>query len=322
MRHLTLVLVFLLGLFLKVSLANADEVASDADFESVGDVAHYQPVQPVQPIAPPPPVVIAPAPAASATAVSSEWNQVNPTYQTVAPSQAIQNNNNINLGPNAHNANVMANGPVASSSIAYGSAEADAATVLGTKHRHSDAYSRVSIMPMVGGSFYSGRWNDHIGNAYTFGLIVEAPLNPYLSFEAEGEYAQYNISYSYNPAYLYNHDFQQYQIGGNLKGYLTRGTFRPYLGGGLAGIYFNNMTHGPYFPAPYSTWVGFGQLMGGADIVVSEDISIGGRAAWLIPMFNRPGTVDNGVYSAPYYEEAGAINTTFYRLMATLKVAL
>lgn len=338
MRHLTLVLVFLLGLILKTSYAFGNETDSDADYEPNSEVAHYMspPVTASPVITQPIPMSSQPMPSASAAAAASatasshtnhhEWVQVQPQSQTVAPVQSIQNNNNINLAPGSANVNTMgpngpvhghASGPRVGTEVALVSAEAEAATVLGARHHNFDPYYRVSLIPMVGGSVYSGQWGNHIGNAYTFGLITDVPLTPYLNLEILGSYGQYNISYAF-----YGHNFQQYEIGGDLKVYLTRGLFRPYLGGGVSGIHFANMTTGPLTRIPYNQWVGFGQIMGGADIEVSEGIAIGGRAQWYLPMFNRPYTVDNGFLSAPGFEEAAAINTSFYRFMATLKVAL
>lgn len=345
MRNLLMVSLFVFGLLLKASIvAGAEaEVSGKADLKKADElrVSEMLAYHRGQPIYQPAPNAAAAASSSASSSASSnnDWVQEesldnNQTTQ-VQPSQAIQNNNNITvgnpgsvnnssaMGPNGPTQGAIVTGPVAApGALAYGSSYDDASSVLGTRQHHRSYFERVSLIPMVGGSMYATRWNDHIGNSYTFGLAVDVPVSPLVSAEIEGGYARYNISYSYNPAYVYNHDFDQFLLGVNTKIYLIRGVFRPYIGGGLTGVYYDNMTHGPYYPGRYSQWIGMGQLLTGADISLSDDIAIGARGAWLIPMFNRPVTSDNGVYSQPYYEEAGAINTSFYKLMATLKVAL
>ncbi len=341
MRHAALILVLMLGLFLKASLVmGAEETAVDSTESN--DVAYYRPA--------PRPVYQAPQqyqpqpqyqqPAASAAAAASASAQVdinNPEYGDVQytdvqsnPNQTIQNNNNITVGnpANAAYQNSLNQGYVPPTPVPYAGSvayagNADVAAVIGTRERVYDRYSRVSLTPMIGGTWYATDWNDHIGNNYTFGLLLEVPINPNLAFEVQGGYARYNISYGYAAGYPpYNHYFNQYVLGGNLKAYLTRTQFRPYIGGGIEGICYENMSRGPSMPVMYSQCIGAANLFGGAEIVLSDDIALGGRAAWLIPVFNRPYTVSNSYMSAPGFEEAGAINTSFYQLMATLRIAL
>jgi len=193
------------------------------------------------------------------------------------------------------------------------------------KHKDYDnyGYSRYSLIPMVGGSWFGSQWGNNISNRYTFGLALDIPFTEFLSGEVESGYGRYSISYSSAPALAWKHDFNQFILGGNLKVYFLRGWLRPYAGVGLMAVYYDSMSRGPYFPYQnYSTWVGEGQAFVGADFRIMDGISLGCRAAYLIPLFNRPATLDNGIVSAPGYEEAAAINTSFYKVMATVKVSL
>jgi hypothetical protein len=117
----------------------------------------------------------------------------------------------------------------------------------------SDASKRIALTPMVGTSSWMGRWTPHITNEYTVGLIMEVPVTRNFSFEAEGSYARHGISYS-----LYSHSFDLYGLGGNGKLYLARGVVSPYLGAGVMGLYFDNMSRGPSFPQVYDHWLGSG----------------------------------------------------------------
>jgi hypothetical protein len=172
---------------------------------------------------------------------------------------------------------------------------------------------------MVGGADYFGRWGSHIGNAYVFGLALDVPITSRLSLEVEGSRAEYNITYS-----NFIHDFNQSTVGGNAKLYLLRDQLvQPFVGAGIMGVYYENMSHGPAYPySSYNHWLGAGQLLAGADVSLTEDLALGLRTSWIIPMFNRPTTADNGRFSFPYYEEAAAINTSFYRIMGSVKVDL
>ncbi len=182
----------------------------------------------------------------------------------------------------------------------------------------ADPQTRMSLMPMIGVTNWVGRWNNHITNDATFGLVLEAPISRNFSLEAETSYARYGITYSY-----FAHNFDLYGIGGNGKFYLTRGTFNPYIGGGIMGLYYSGMSAGPNNPyAVYDHWLGSGQLMAGGDIALSREISIGVRGAYVRPLFNQPATYHNGVVAFPGYEETSAINSAFFRLMGAVRIAL
>jgi len=175
----------------------------------------------------------------------------------------------------------------------------------------------IAITPMIGSLMYVGPWNNHIGNSYLLGLGLEVPLTRIFSLELEGSYADNNITY-----FNYIHDFQQYSLGGHAKFYLFRGPIRPFLGMGLMGLYYEDMSLGVTAPNRfYNQWVGAGDLLAGAEVEITDNIAVGGRAAWIVPIFNRPLTSDNGYMSMPGFEESAAINTTFVRLMGTVKVS-
>jgi len=181
-----------------------------------------------------------------------------------------------------------------------------------------DPQMRTTLAPMVGASNWVGRWNTHITNDVTVGLVLEHPLSRSFSLEAEGSYARHGITYSY-----FSHNFDLYGIGGNGKLYLMRGTFNPYIGGGILGLYYSGMSVGPSNPyAVYDHWLGSGQLMAGGDIALSREISIGVRGAYVRPLFNQPATYHNGVVAFPGYEESSAINSAFFRLMGAVRIAL
>jgi len=318
MRHAALILVLLAGFAFKASSVLGAEEFTEVESS---DVAHYRQM-------PNNGAAASAAASASASSNGQEWNDSDNNYgnyQNAEPVQTIQNNNNITVGnpAAANNINQMGRGHVPNAPVAVAYANDDVTSVFGVRERVYDRYSRLSLTPMVGGTWYATDWNDHIGNNYTFGLALEVPMNPYLAFEIESGFGKYNISYGYAPGFPpYNHYFNQYLLGGNLKAYLTRTDFRPFVGGGLMGVCYENMSRGPSMPIAYNQCIGSAQLIAGAEYVASDDIAIGIRGAWLIPVFNRPYTMSNAYTSAPGFEEAGAINTSFYKLMATLRVAL
>lgn len=183
---------------------------------------------------------------------------------------------------------------------------------------HSSHVKTVSFIPMLGGSVYGGQWSNHITNNYTSGLALDISVHKKFSIELEGSHGNYDISYGTIYGVVY-HGFNQYTLGGNLKLMpLDHHIFQPWLGVGLMGIYFENM----FGYNLRNEWVGAGQLMAGADIMISEGVALGARASYIRPLFNRPTTLDNGVVNAPGFEEAAAINQGFFRFMGTVKVSL
>ena len=196
----------------------------------------------------------------------------------------------------------------------------EAAAVLNTKAKAAeDKTTNAAIIPMIGGSGYASRWGDHIRNSYTLGLALEFPVSRIFALEAEADYGKYRVSYG-NNYQAFAHDFNLYSFGGNGKIYLLRNQIRPYIGAGVLGNYYENMSHGPSYPDRYSQLIGSGQLLVGSEYEMTEELAAGLRFSWISPLFNRAQTVHNGQNAYPYYEEAAAMDTSFYRIMATAKI--
>lgn len=243
------------------------------------------------------------------------------TSETVGVSDVQQPTtiqNTINVTPAATQApmSVQQAAPSPAPMVAQSQPNNDAASVLGTSQREESSHS-ASITPLVGGTAYNGRWYEHVKNSYTFGLLLELPASERFSIEAEGMYARSNVSYAY-----YGHDFDQYSIGGNGKLYLSRSIIQPYVGVGATALLYDNMTFGPKHPqGKYSRWIGAAQAIAGLDLEVAKRTAVGIRGQWVVPVLNRPGVADNGVYAYPYYEEASLMNTTFFRVMGSVRLS-
>lgn len=240
----------------------------------------------------------------------------------------------------AANLNVQATKPVvipsnsskavpASNQVAYTSTQGD--VILETEAVQTPPSEKaVRITPMVGASLYHGSltrqhsWGDNIRNQYSFGIALEFPMSRYFSIETEGGYANYRIAYTPNIGPAVGYAFNQYVLGANGKIYLIDTKLRPYVGAGLAALIFDNMSRadGLGGRVPYNPVMGSANLMAGLDYAVSDSVSIGGRASWLLPVMNRPMTVDNGMTSAPGFEEAAVLNTSLYRIMGTVSFKL
>lgn len=201
-------------------------------------------------------------------------------------------------------------------------------------------YFRTSIIPMVGTAGYLGNsnsygmrgWNNQVYNQFAFGLGVDIPVAPLFSTEVEGGFAQYTTNYALpiapRPGIIIGapHVFNQWNLAVDGKFYFVRHhIFRPYVGLGLMGLYYEDMMR-PMAPPPfqrYNQFVGAGQAILGADVSVSQDIGIGIRGALVQPLFNLPMTANTWVgTSAPGYEDAAIINSAFYKLMGTVRVNL
>lgn len=195
---------------------------------------------------------------------------------------------------------------------------AAAATVLGTKASLEESNQLpTSLSPVVGFSAYNGAWQSHISNSYSLGLILELPVSESFSVEAEGGHGKYNVSYNSQ-----GHNFNQYNLGGNAKFYLSQKKLRPYVGAGFSGIYYENLYRTIGDPASrYNRWIGAGSLIGGADLQVANSMSVGLRAEWLVPVVNRPQTASNSGITAQGYEDASMVNTSFYRILGAVKIA-
>jgi len=175
----------------------------------------------------------------------------------------------------------------------------------------------ISLIPMVGGTVYQGAWNRHIRNNYTLGAALELSIIPLLSLEVEAAQGRYYISYS-----NYGHNFTQYTYGGSAKFYLTRGVVNTFLGGGILGVTYQNMTYGMNSFSTYDRTIGAGQILAGAEIALSQQVSLGVRGSYIVPLFNRLPVMSNGGYANPSFEEYSAMDTAMYRLMGAIKISL
>lgn len=192
--------------------------------------------------------------------------------------------------------------------------------------------STVRLTPMVGSGDYVGRWSINTKNNISFGLATEFQTSSAVALELEGSYANYSLAYTslaepsmgYLAPRLMAHNFDQFSLGGNLKLYLSQGTFRPFVGGGLAGVYYSGMQQrmpGDYI-RQYNELLGSAQAIAGADIAIAKSTAIGVRGSWMVPVFDRPMTRDAGINAAPGFEEAGLMNASYYKLMGTVSVDL
>ena len=276
--------------------------------------------EPVAPAVPPlTPVTVAANASPEASLAPAVTTSIGP-----APSnQPFQNTNNINI---AQPVSVPIVSQPAPSQVAY-TPQANippVSSVLGTVE--SVPVHRVSISPIFGGVQYVTGWRDHVWNEYSAGLLLEAPLASYLSAEVEGTFGKFKTEYT-TPGFFapYAHLFNQYGATGNVKIYLAKSFFRPYLGGGIGGLYYENMDYGPLSGgsfARYNQWIGTGSAFAGLEIALSEGIAVGARATLVHPLFNRPVTCGNAFVSGPGCEDAGLMNTDFVRVMGTVRISL
>lgn len=304
MRYVICVLVLAVGLMLKATeVAGADaeysaKLGSTVDTESVPGPDTENPTKPdVAANASQPDVAVT----TSDDPVSREIivvEEKDPPIKT----QAVIVNSQSNVAEH-------------SSGAGGGSAETLTTTASGDYSSHEKT---IGFIPMLGGSVYGDRWSNHITNNYTAGLALDIPVHQKFFIELEGSHGNYDISYGTINSTVY-HGFNQYTLGGNLKLMpLDHPIFQPWLGVGLMGIYFENMSGYNL----RNEWVGGGQLMAGADIMISDGVALGARVCYIRPLFNRPTTLDNGVVNAPGFEEAAAINQGFFRFLGTVKVSL
>jgi hypothetical protein len=223
--------------------------------------------------------------------------------------------------------------PVApTSQLAYAPGENySSQTELHTKAAKETSHS-MRITPMVGSGDYLGQWSLPNKNNYSLGVAVELLNDSPLAIEIEGGYANHSLAYTslaepsmgFATARLMAHNFDVFTIGANAKVYIHRGTLRSYIGGGLAGVYYSRMQQRMPgdFVREFDAIVGSGQLLGGAEVALSKEAAVGIRGSWTVPLLNRPVTRDNGMNSAPGFEEAALINTSYYKIMGTVSVDL
>jgi outer membrane protein W len=217
-----------------------------------------------------------------------------------------------------------------SSSVALVTTQSSSAgdVVLETRASAAPAASTMALTPLFGTTQFQGPWGVNIRNQYTFGLALELPVSRYFAFEIEGNYGNYRLAYTPNPSSVVAYSFDQYSIGGNGKIYLSQSRLRPYIGAGLSAQYYANMSRA--LPtgqrAPYEHILGSAALMVGADIRLTDSISIGARAQYLMPVINRPFTANavgaTGLQAASGFEETGFLNANLMRLLGSVTIQL
>lgn len=172
----------------------------------------------------------------------------------------------------------------------------------------------ISVIPMGGGIIFAQSWSHHVKNRSTIGLSFEIPITNNIALEGQGFYGSYYVSYSY-----FGHNFNIGGLGGNAKLYFLKGTFNPFINVGLMWLNYSNMRGGPTYPYYYNKNIGSGELGVGGEVEVASNLYFGLRGSLLWPLLNRPYTLDNGLTSAPGFEEAALINTSFYKFMGSIK---
>lgn len=253
---------------------------------------------------------------------------------------ANNNNVNVNVAPNVNNSTALALPPpnanptvVAAQPLydPYQPAEyGDAAKLALASEMGIRKQTRIT--PMAGSGDYIGAWRLNTKNNYSLGLVTEFETSPNIGIEVEGGYSNYSLAYTslaepalgYMGPMMIAHNFDQFNAGGNAKFYLMRGTFRPYVGGGLQAIYFSGMQQ--RLPGNairvYDYILGAGQMLVGSDLEVSRDVTIGLRGAVLVPLINKPYTQGNGMNSAPGFEENALMTASYYKILGTVSIAL
>jgi hypothetical protein len=189
------------------------------------------------------------------------------------------------------------------------------------------------ITPMVGGAIYAGDWGRNTRNQIGLGLALELPVSSFFAFELEAGYNTYKVAYTPSNGVTGGNgqwfDYRTFLIGGNGKIYLTHTKLRPFVGAGLMGMMYDNMygvtSNGNL--GYYNTIIGSANLMFGLDLAVSETVSFGARASYLIPVINKPftaNTVDRmaGLTSSPGFEQAALINNNLWRIMGTMTIRM
>ncbi|GEM_PF-2823056 len=218
-----------------------------------------------------------------------------------------------------------------SSQLVYAPAQGESMSTL-TASSQPQEKSTIRLTPMVGAGDYVGRWSINTKNNISFGLATEFQTSSFVALELEGGYSNYSLAYTslaepsmgYLAPRLMAHNFDQFSLGGNLKVYLSQGTFRPYVGGGLFGVYYSGMQQrmpGDYI-RQYNELLGSAQAIAGADVSIAKSTAIGIRGSWMVPVIDRPMTRDAGMNAAPGFEEAGLMNASYYKLMGTVSVDL
>lgn len=185
--------------------------------------------------------------------------------------------------------------------------------------------TRATLAPQIGTTGMFGRYKDNVSTSISVGAALDIPVSKKVSAEIEGTYTRNEMKYAMPSRgnQIHQHPFDSFSIGANGKYYFVRKVFSPYVGLGVAGICYQNLSRGALNPAGYyNEWIGTGQLMAGMDINLSQKVSIGVRGSGFVPLFSRPEVRESGGASLPGYEEAAAIDSLFYRALGTVRFAL
>src|SRR5690606_25727243 len=134
----------------------------------------------------------------------------------------------------------------------------------------------LGLMPLVGTTRYVGPLNDCVTPGLGLGLAVELPVLERFSLELEGGFERASVL---NRGFLY--EFERAQLGLNLKSYVTRGFFNPYVGAGFHGVRYGGIL-------PDEHLLGAAQAMAGVELALSPSLSLGARVAFTLPVVNLP----------------------------------
>ncbi len=186
----------------------------------------------------------------------------------------------------------------------------------------------MGFTPMVGGSVYAGAWGANIRNQHTLGLALDFPMSRYFSMELEGGFAQYRVAYQHQGQAPVGYMFYTALLGANAKVYLSSSRIRPYFGLGMQGLYYDRLSrlNGDQSRTNYAHLVGAATVLVGLDFEVADWISFGARAGYSLPLVNKPVTANiaegGQLLAAPGFEEAGIINSGFYKVLGTVTLRL
>lgn len=234
---------------------------------------------------------------------------------------------------------------IASAAVASGVPDddglAEAAKVIGSRKSRAAAraaYESVSLenrvpvtlMPLVGATKYVGPVSDAVGPSVATGLAVELGATAGFSVEIEGGFENSALSYRAIRADgalggQVGHHFQRAQLGMNLKSYVARGFFNPYIGAGFHGVRYGNLSHGPEVEggsAPFEQWVGAAQAVAGIELALSDDFSLGARASFTQPVANLPTVEMTAGRLAPGNEQLAFTRVGYLRFFGAAKIAL
>lgn len=190
------------------------------------------------------------------------------------------------------------------------------------------------LTPMAGAALHLGPWTFNVRNQYTFGMALELPVSRFFSAELEGGYANYRIAYSQSienrpddgskrDDFGVRYSFNQYSAGLNGKVYLLNTRVRPFIGAGMSAVLFDISRGIGSAREEWRPVVGYGSLMAGVDVRITDSVSFGARAQWYTPLINRPLTVtDSETTSYRGYEEAAMINSNFVRMLGAISITL